>query len=955
MTNKKLLLVEDSPTQSFRLKIMLEEFDFDVIQASSGKEAFELAIQEKPDAILSDILMPEMDGFELCHAIQNNDEIRNIPVILQSANYQSEEDRDFGLDIGADAFIPKGFSGKELAKLIHQVLNRHKKYNQADVSRESTAHEPFDILHAQRMLYRLLEETALLEQANSAIKVERNRAQQLLDVASVMMVAFDSKGIVTMVNPKGCKILGYAQTEIIGKDWFGEFVVDIHTLDFKSHYMEMLNNQSNPDYYCEYVICNKSKRERLIAWQSTIITNEAGQATGILNSGEDITEKKMAEQKILESEKKYHSLFNNIPDGVFRLGTGGRFQTANPALIRLLGYETEVELRKVNLLDLLTSSEQKDLCIDLFKKGSDISELELALKSKTGEAIYLLVNARFNDDVDGKFQYYEGTLTDITKIKQVESELAILYQREQKRVMHLGTLQKISNELVGIHNQKEVMEVAAEQGRMFADHSVCAILAIIDEEKTQACVIAKSGFNKIFPPVEDFPIHIPLFEEILAKKKPVFINRKDLDAPKLLKINLDWDIHSINAYPIIISGNVHSIMVFGRRSEEAPPEWEIALIELLTERVAIAIENAQLFEEINQSFQRLASLRSIDQAISSNQNLDVTLDILLDQVIQQLKVTAACILVYDKNKDVVIYKRGKGFINSSAYGREFDIHVTFAGQAIKDKHTIYLANKDLDVYIHLSEEKFSCGATTPIIVKGEIKGVLEVFSKNEINATLEWLEFLETLARQAAIALDNYDLFTNLQKTNEDLSEAYDATIQGWSRALDLRDKETEGHTQRVMEMTISLAIKMKYCQDELIHLRRGALLHDIGKMGIPDRILLKEGPLTEDEWVVMRKHPEFAYELIAPIKYLWPALDIPYCHHEKWDGSGYPRGLRGEEIPLAARIFSIVDVWDALTSDRPYRKAWQAKQAIEYIREQKGKHFDPQVVDVFLKYFARG
>ena len=133
----------------------------------------------------------------------------------------------------------------------------------------------------------------------------------------------------------------------------------------------------------------------------------------------------------------------------------------------------------------------------------------------------------------------------------------------------------------------------------------------------------------------------------------------------------------------------------------------------------------------------------------------------------------------------------------------------------------------------------------------------------------------------------------------------------------------------------------------------RGALLHDIGKMSIPDRILLKEGPLTDEEWVIMRKHTDFAFELMAPIQYLWPALDIPYCHHEKWDGSGYPRGLKGEEIPLAARIFSVVDVWDALTSNRPYRKAWTKKDAITYIRSQRGKHFDPQVVDVFLDNFS--
>ncbi len=179
---------------------------------------------------------------------------------------------------------------------------------------------------------------------------------------------------------------------------------------------------------------------------------------------------------------------------------------------------------------------------------------------------------------------------------------------------------------------------------------------------------------------------------------------------------------------------------------------------------------------------------------------------------------------------------------------------------------------------------------------------------------------------------------------------AYDETIEGWSHALDLRDKETEGHTQRVTEMALHLARAMGVTDVELVQVRRGALLHDIGKMGIPDPILLKPGPLTDEEWVIMRKHPVYAYELLAPITYLKPALDVPYCHHERWDGSGYPRGLKGEQIPLVARIFAVVDVWDALTFDRPYRPAWPKEKVRRYIMEQTCKHFDPRVVEAFME-----
>ena len=188
-----------------------------------------------------------------------------------------------------------------------------------------------------------------------------------------------------------------------------------------------------------------------------------------------------------------------------------------------------------------------------------------------------------------------------------------------------------------------------------------------------------------------------------------------------------------------------------------------------------------------------------------------------------------------------------------------------------------------------------------------------------------------------------------LQQAHANLQEAYDRTIEGWVLALDLRDRETEGHTKRVTEMTVRLACALGFPDEEVVHIRRGALLHDIGKMGIPDEILQKAGPLTDDEWVKMRRHPHFAYQMLAPIGYLKQALIIPYYHHERWDGSGYPHKLKGEEIPLIARLFAVVDVWDALSSDRPYRKGMPLQDVIEYLQKESGQLFDPAIVEKFL------
>jgi diguanylate cyclase (GGDEF)-like protein len=228
--------------------------------------------------------------------------------------------------------------------------------------------------------------------------------------------------------------------------------------------------------------------------------------------------------------------------------------------------------------------------------------------------------------------------------------------------------------------------------------------------------------------------------------------------------------------------------------------------------------------------------------------------------------------------------------------------------------------------------------------------VLELYHRSPLEPNLDWTTFLEALAGQAAIAIDNAALFRDLQQSHAGLIAAYDGTIEGWARALDLRDKETEGHTRHVTEMTVKLARFMDVDELELLAIRRGSLLHNIGKLGIPDAILLKPGKLTEEEWKIMRRHPEYAFEWLAVIPTLRPALDIPYCHHEKWDGTGYPRGLRGEQIPLAARMFAAVDIWDALRSDRPYRAAWPESRVLEHIRSLSATHLDPTVVEAFLR-----
>lgn len=324
-------------------------------------------------------------------------------------------------------------------------------------------------------------------------------------------------------------------------------------------------------------------------------------------------------------------------------------------------------------------------------------------------------------------------------------------------------------------------------------------------------------------------------------------------------------------------------------------------------------------------------------------------------MINELQVDAADVLLYNPNTQCLEYAAGRGFKTDALIYTNLRVGQGMAGRAAEEKKIIQIDNLTKKETSFISspliiKEKIIAYFGVPLITKGEIKGVLEIFHRSSMKPTKEWLDFLNTLASEAAIAIDNAQLFEDLRQSNINLSEAYETTLEGWASTLELRDRETEGHSQRVIKLTLNLAKKMNVKEEKLIHIQRGTLLHDIGKMGIPDSVLLKPGPLSNEEWEIMHRHPVYAKEMLSAIPFLKPALDIPYCHHEKWDGTGYPRGIKGKKIPLPARIFSIVDVYDALLSDRPYRKAWKEDDTLAYIKDQSGKQFDPKVVEAFLQ-----
>ena len=378
----------------------------------------------------------------------------------------------------------------------------------------------------------------------------------------------------------------------------------------------------------------------------------------------------------------------------------------------------------------------------------------------------------------------------------------------------------------------------------------------------------------------------------------------------------------------------------------------------IAERNRVEEEVCSLNKQLEERLQRIEALRHIDAAISSSFDLRHTLGIFLEQTLSQLQVDAADILICNPYEHRLEFGVGRGFRTAALRHTRLHVGAGYAGRAAMERQ--YVTIKDLKrepgAFRNtplLSTEQFVSYGAMPLVSKGQVRGVLELFHRKAFQPDTEWIDFMETLAGQAAIAIDNAQMFEGLQRSNLELMLAYDATIEGWSRALDLRDHETEGHTQRVTTLTLDLARAMGLGDADLVGIRRGALLHDIGKVGVPDSILHKPGELSTEERDLMQHHTMYAYQMLAPITFLRSAIDIPYCHHEKWDGSGYPRGLKGEEIPLSARIFAIVDVWDALRSNRPYKKAWTYEQSAEHMQRLAGSHFDPKIVEIFLRVVA--
>jgi PAS domain S-box-containing protein len=687
------------------------------------------------------------------------------------------------------------------------------------------------------------------------------------------------------------------------------------------------------------------------------VTASKGPHNTVLCLVADVTAQVNREQEMRDMATRLEHVLEAAPIVLRVLGydaARGDFipEWVSPSVEQVLGYTVEEAMQPEWRINVINPADRDWVTArrkEIFKKSQ--IQLEYRVRTKWGRDVWVQDFARVTSQRDGQPLEVLATWSDITR-RVMDEELV----REQLRTVE--TLRSLGLEIAQQRLPEELAQMAARKCVEVAD----ATVAWVGLKQPDGAVSALGRW----PPENTFPDEItvrwdslplsggPTGQAVLNGQEQCYADFACEPAVAPWRPALErHGLRSGYAVPLISHGStIGSLTVYS----DQPGffcGWRGQLVHDLAPMVAAELSARQSCLVAHRALAHLTALRRIDLQIIENPQVEPLLHELLSEVSQALGVDAVCFISWEGRGPATVLAH-LGFTEPPPHefeprrGGVCEQIVASRSRVVVSPLAPSATDSALTDFARRQGMTWFCGQ--PLVARNRLLGILELYARAPLAADEGWFVLLDTLGGQGAVGLELAAHVERLHSVTKELRSAYEATLQGWIRALEMRDKETEGHTQRVTAMTLRLARASGVPEDFLPDIERGALLHDLGKIGIPDAILQKPGPLTEEEWAVMRQHPTLAREMLWPNEFLRPAIDIPYCHHEHWDGTGYPQGLKERAIPWPARLFAVVDVWDALTSDRPYRRAWPRDEALAYIRTQAGHHFDPRAVELFFE-----
>jgi len=646
------------------------------------------------------------------------------------------------------------------------------------------------------------------------------------------------------------------------------------------------------------------------------------------------------QEDLRESRRQIDSLIQNLPGMVYRCKNDDDWtmEFLSRGCTDLTGYSCHdlLQNQKISYSEIIHPDDRQfvNKRIQARVKADKPFRLEYRIITADGKVRWVLEQGNAFKHPESMEQQLEGFIIDVTDAHHHSFEQKVLYDISSLLNQNLA-IEDLGNKIF--------------QRLEYYFNLSCALLGTTTQQPGVAKIIAAMcEWASANDPLID--ISDCIIRKVITKGKSFIVSRKDHPEDFCNHVECTRSDH-IAVVPLKSHHKIFGFLLSGRNLPFS--DYDTQLLELIADQVSAAIEVANLHRKTQLQVKRLESLHTIDLAITGVFNINVINRLILDEIRKCLGVDAVAILMLNRVTNMLEQTAEIGLKNNQEISTKLAITNTTAGQVFLNRSPCYIKDVNLDadelISMILKKSGFASYFAVPLLIKGESQGVLEVFMSKPYYPDVDWLQFMESLATQIAIAYDSYRAFTNVQKMQRRLERSYDNTLESWSNSLAMLEPGYQENIQWVKDFSASLAEKLGLTPIEISNMERGVLLHDIGKVGVLNDILNKKGSLTAEEWTEVKKHPEIAQQLISNVDVLKDAVAIPYCHHENWDGSGYPRGLKGNAIPIEARIFAVVETFDALTSERPYRSPWKKEDAIAYLREQSGRKFDPQIVESFL------